>query len=257
MAGVLADRITIPVDRMRVLGKYAIILALDGTGFYADETGRRCDLRAGDVIHVRPHLGHAYGTSGDKPWGQAYVVFDGPQFELLDNTAVLNSKAPVWHLEPIDFWRQRLEDLFIPGTTQTEFKALHTVSGFASLLVEMCAVDAEARQNPDEAWISTSQHLLGEPQNGTWARPREVARCVGLSYENFRKRFSEKTGQPPTRYQMQRRIDLACAAIYRGASNFKELAEELGFCDVYHFSKVFRQHVGEPPSSYRRRVRGG
>ena len=87
--------------------------------------------------------------------------------------------------------------------------------------------------------------------------PRQVAREVGLSYESFRKRFSERMDRAPGQYQQQRRVDLACAAIYRGSGNFKQLAEELGFCDVYHFSKAFRRQMGIPPSAYRRSVRGG
>ena len=257
MAGVLHDSATIPIDRMRILGKHALVLVLGGNGFYSDANGHQRSLRGGDAIRVNAHLPHAYGSADGRAWGQAYVVFDGPQFDLLERAIPFSSSGPIWHLEPVEFWRQRLEEIFLPSAPKSELEALHTIGRFASLLVEMCATDATARKHPDEAWLQTSMHLLGEPQGGHWTRPQEVAFQVGLSYENFRKRFSARTGHPPSRYQLQRRIDLACAAIYRGADNFKELAEELGFCDIYHFSKVFRQHVGEPPSNYRRRVRGG
>ena len=79
---------------------------------------------------------------------------------------------------------------------------------------------------------------------------------MGLSYENFRKRFVQLMGESPGRYQKRRRIEWACAAIYHGDSSFKEIADLLGFCDVFHFSKAFKQVIGFTPSEYRRRVRG-
>jgi AraC-like DNA-binding protein len=89
-----------------------------------------------------------------------------------------------------------------------------------------------------------------------WPAPQAVAREVGLNYENFRKRFAQLTGESPGRYQKRRRLDWACAAIYHGEQSLKQIADELGFCDVFHFSKAFKQEVGLTPSDYRRRVHG-
>ena len=36
----------------------------------------------------------------------------------------------------------------------------------------------------------------------------------------------------------------------------KEIAEQLGFYDQYHFSKVFYKQIGETPSSYKKRNKG-
>ena len=70
-------------------------------------------------------------------------------------------------------------------------------------------------------------------------RSREVARRAGLSYESFRKRFARARGIAPAKFQTQRRIEFAQAAIYQGTRTFQELADELGFCDAFHFSKTF------------------
>mgnify|MGYP002260660693 CR=1 FL=1 len=80
---------------------------------------------------------------------------------------------------------------------------------------------------------------------------------MGLSYENFRKQFAARTGVSPGAFQKRKRIDRACSAIYQGGRTLKQLAEELEFCDVFHFSKAFKQIVGSTPSEFRRKVRGG
>jgi two-component system response regulator YesN len=37
----------------------------------------------------------------------------------------------------------------------------------------------------------------------------------------------------------------------------KEIAAELGFCDEFHFSKLFKRRTGLSPSAYRTQVLGG
>jgi len=133
---------------------------------------------------------------------------------------------------------------------------LRTMGRFLHLLTDLLATATEADRSAAEVWLDESQHLLAEPVAGNWLTPHEVARKVGLSYENFRKQFVQRTGVAPGQFQKVRRIERACAAIYQGSHGFKELADELGFCDVFHFSKVFKQVVGDTPSEFRQRVRG-
>jgi AraC-like DNA-binding protein len=121
----------------------------------------------------------------------------------------------------------------------------------------MIAADAEStRQAGRDTWLEKSLRLLGDRGVTGWLTPQAVAPQVGLNYENFRKRFVELTGESPGRYQKRRRLEWACAAIYQGGSSLKEIADTLGFCDVFHFSKAFKQEIGFTPSDYRRRVRG-
>jgi AraC-like DNA-binding protein len=258
MAGTLDDNRRIPRDRMRVLGRSAVVLVLGGRGYYADANGIDATLRPGDAIAVCPDLPHAYGAEAGTRWRQAFVVFSGPQFDLLQESETYTAHHPLWHLEPVDLWRRRLEEILAPSPSRTPLAALRIVGSLAQLLIEMATTDAAARENPMDDWLEEGIRLLGEPdkQQG-WRTPQEVARQLGQSYETFRKRFTSLTGKPPRQFQKQRKIDLACSAIYQGGDNFKDLAETLGFCDVYHFSKTFRAVVGTPPAEYRRSVRGG
>ena len=82
-----------------------------------------------------------------------------------------------------------------------------------------------------------------------------LAAQAGLSYERFRKRFAELKGVPPARYRMLRLIDRACVRLAGGETSLKEIAGGLGFCDEFHFSKLFKQRTGLAPSVYRRQMR--
>lgn len=257
LAGNLRNITGIDPGSMRILGEFALIYIVQGRGFYADANRQQLRFKPGDALLVFPDLAHAYGPDPDTDWEQIYVVFRGPQFELLRNSLVLREQHPIWHLEPVEYWKRRIEDTF-QGAGQRRGSAadLRTMGQWVHLLSDMAATDAEARRGPDKVWLEESLHLLADRGDSGWLTPRQVAGKVGLSYESFRKRFAEEMGESPGQYQKRRRIEQACAAIYQESRSFKELADELGFCDAFHFSKAFRQVVGEPPSVFRRKVRG-
>lgn len=256
LAGELENNPGIDAQSMRILGKYALILILDGLGFYKDDRGASADIEPGNAILVFPEIAHAYGPHKNGFWKHAYIVFEGPQFDLLRQTRVLNSAQPIWRLQPVAFWKQRLKELVqsVPGANQPS--SLKTIAQFSYLLADMAATHFETRQHSDDTRIDESSTLLSEPFEGAWLSPQLVAQKLGISYESFRKRFAKRLGESPAHFQKRRRIEHACAAIYQNALTFQQLADQLGFCDVFHFSKAFRQITGEPPSVYRKRALG-
>lgn len=256
LAGAIQDIPGISPQSMRVLGSYALVFMASGRGYYADSQGASHSLAPGDAVLVFPEIAHAYGPNEGAAWAQIYVVFEGPQFELLRKAAILDPARPVWHLQPVDYWRRRVEEIFQTPTPQGKATALRALGRFVHLLTDMAATNSEASRRSEDVWLDDSMHLLSEPRARGWLSPQEVASRVGLSYENFRKLFARRVGESPAKFQKRRRIEHACAAIYQDTASFKELAEELGFCDVYHFSKVFRQVMGESPSAFRRKTRG-
>lgn len=60
--------------------------------------------------------------------------------------------------------------------------------------------------------------------------------------------FKTYTGYPPHQYQINMKLDL-CADILKNEKNitFKDLAERFGFCDEFHFSKLYKQRFGIAP----------
>ena len=92
----------------------------------------------------------------------------------------------------------------------------------------MIAADAERADDTErDSWLEKSYRLLGNRSAKGWMTPQNVAREVGLSYENFRKRFAERSGESPGQYQKRRRLEWACAAIYHGQHTMKDIADEL------------------------------
>lgn len=257
LAGMLRNAVGIDPGRMRILRRFTIMLMVAGRGYYRDDRGASHDLVPGDVVVVFPEIGHAYGGTGSGDWGQVYFVFSGPVFDLCRSRGLLDPARPVWRLGSPEFWRQRLAEVVSPEAAHRPGAPLRAMGRLLGVLLEMSAAESDARgPGSAEAWLERSRQLLGDRQAAGWPAPQVVARSVGMNYENFRKRFVHLTGESPGRFQKRRRIDWACAALYQGGHSLKEIADELGFCDVFHFSKAFKQQTGVTPSDYRRRLRG-
>lgn len=78
----------------------------------------------------------------------------------------------------------------------------------------------------------------------------QLAALCGMSVSHFRRVFAEKTGQSPMKYREKVRIYWAKQLLHSKLLTVTEVAEKLGYCDVYHFSKNFKQQTGSTPLSF-------
>ncbi len=81
-----------------------------------------------------------------------------------------------------------------------------------------------------------------------------LAAKVGLHRNSFIRLFRQATGYTPQKYATRLRIERACHLLHDAKLGIKEIAAALGFCDRYHFSRLFRRWRGMGPAEFRRRV---
>jgi AraC-like DNA-binding protein len=73
-----------------------------------------------------------------------------------------------------------------------------------------------------------------------------------MAVNAFIRLFRKATGVSPQAYGRRRRIDQACLRLHHSAGSIKEIAEAVGFCDRFHFSRAFKEMRGVSPAEYRR-----
>jgi AraC-like DNA-binding protein len=257
LAGFLCDAPAIDPENMRISIRYTLVLIVEGHGYFKDKLGTNVKVGPGDVILVFPGIAHAYGPKDATKWKQVYFVFDGPQFQLWRGQGLISPEHPVLRLGAVLYWMQRLQDVFKTESSGKPGEALRAIGRFLNVLADMIAEESDFyKQSVNDIWLEKSLRLLGSHGPTGWITPQEAAIKVGLNYENFRKRFVRLTHESPGRYQKRTRLEWACSAIYQGDYSLKQIADALGFCDVFHFSKAFKHEHGITPSSYRRKIRG-
>ncbi|MCW5547414.1 MAG: helix-turn-helix transcriptional regulator [Opitutaceae bacterium] len=256
LAGQLQASAGIGHGNMRVLGSYAVVYLLAGGGEFGDASGLRREVRAGDLLLLFPEVPHFYGPRPGGRWDEIYFVFHGPVFDQWRQAGLLSPREPVWHAEPVAAWHRRLAAVCAGrggGTAESLLELARLQAVLAELWQMQRPAGVPAAGEPD--WLPEVCRELEAPGGGPdWAA---LAARAGLSYERFRKKFAALKGVPPARYRQQRLMDRACVLLAEDGRPLKDIAAELGLCDEFHFSKLFKQRTGLAPSAYRQQMRRG
>ncbi len=79
----------------------------------------------------------------------------------------------------------------------------------------------------------------------------DLAQIAGLSPRQLNRLFSEKLGRSTMRYYRDLRLDKAQSLLRNSPLSLTEIALASGFASSSHFSRVYAESFGQPPSSYR------
>lgn len=125
-----------------------------------------------------------------------------------------------------------------------------------SILFELLALCAdcikETRANASPRIISDAVEFI---QNN-FKRPftvAELAESCKIGESQLRRIFLRKFGISPIKYKNQLLLREACKLLCDGELCIGEIAENLGFCDIYAFSHFISKHTGVSPTEYKSR----
>ena len=83
----------------------------------------------------------------------------------------------------------------------------------------------------------------------------QIAAKCGVSDCYFRRLFRQYSGESPMNFRQRLRIERAKQLLLSDEQyTISEVAQELGFSDVYHFSKTFKKYCGESPKKYMQNI---
>jgi AraC-like DNA-binding protein len=80
----------------------------------------------------------------------------------------------------------------------------------------------------------------------------EIAKECGLSEYHFHRLFKSVYGNSPYQYLLNKRLNFALEKLKKGNDTLTDIAYEIGFADIYSFSKAFKKNYGVPPSTFNR-----
>jgi DNA-binding IclR family transcriptional regulator len=111
-----------------------------------------------------------------------------------------------------------------------------------------------ASRSPSKAYIRSVVEQAQEIIDAGLSRPidmKELSENLYVSYSWFRKVFKEQTGEAPSEYHLNRRIEKASELLRETDQPIRQISEELGFKNQNHFSALFKRKTGHSPSALR------
>lgn len=82
----------------------------------------------------------------------------------------------------------------------------------------------------------------------------ELAQLTGLSTVYFRKLFTEVFETSPINYVHKLRIKKAKEMLESDYGSITDIADSLGYSNIYDFSRAFKKHTGISPSKYEKQL---
>lgn len=109
--------------------------------------------------------------------------------------------------------------------------------------------------------IATSGEKVLAPMDGFLADAyagaltlKEIARAVGVSRQHFLT-LCRTAGRPsPIKQLYTKRLEIAADLLLRTGLSIGEIADQCGFVNQFHFSRKFRQSMGQGPRAWRNEI---
>lgn len=137
--------------------------------------------------------------------------------------------------------------LSLPGV-EAQLTCLHSLYGLLLALVRSGRSEYTPKQK-QRLLEPAVEYMTGHYDDSTITNDRLAALC-GISTVYFRKSFEAVYGMPPIRFLHEVRIRRAKDLLESDYASITQVAETVGYGNVFHFSKMFRLYTGQSPSEY-------
>lgn len=250
--------------RMRMID-YALWFIDDGEGFLkgSEETIK---LHAGTCIWFRPgRVFQAWQKPGSR-MTVAHIHFDliDPHGEPLSEEP--NLPVEVHEAGDVQFYRRTMNKIveLARASVNLEPEKRELVHLQIGHLMQGLLMDIELKEPVDHSRTGAGtglrhRRMISKVVRQIYQNPShtisvaELAVVNGLSVEHFVRVFREIVGMPPKQFILRTRIDQAESLLRHSEMTVGQVAESLGYNNIFFFSKQFKDKTGLTPTAYRRR----
>lgn len=220
----------------RFVQQYHLRYVTQGRGWL--ELGdRRYPAEAGDIMIVRPDGVSSCGADEEEPFTYIWVSLDcGEAMAAL-------LKEPVLHAP----WAQSIFSRIIASMSAPA--AEWTVSTLMFEFFAQLAAQQIPSTTPQEDYVSRAVHYIQTNYSDS-IQVADLAADLGLSRNYFCRIFKQQMGLSPQDYLVSYRLDRAAALLTEQGLSQKEAAFQVGYPDVYGFSRMFKRKFGVAPGIY-------
>jgi AraC-like DNA-binding protein len=187
-----------------------------------------------------------HARSPGETWVHRYLAFSGSVVRQWISGGIF--PVPPQQLGPSSDYADRFDELLSLSRRNDRWGIAR-----ASLLLETILTElAEARAKPESmpSWLEPG--LAQITALGGELDYDRLAIEAGMSSRTFRRRFAQIMGSSPQAYAISCRIGHARHMLGATELPIKTIARQLGYSDVFFFSRQFTRFTGISPASYRR-----
>jgi AraC-like DNA-binding protein len=239
-------------NKGRILNGYYLIFISKGKGIFESALTEPKEISAGTCFFLYPNVWHRYKPHLKSGWEEYWVGFNGDYPQQLMNKGFFDREHPF-----IDVGLNReLLNLFISlldmvRNSPTGYPQM--ISGIVmqilGLLTSVSMYDY--RDNDNLGMLVSKAKFLIQESLEKHIDMEQMVKSLPMGYSSFRKAFKKFTGESPTQYHLNLRLNRAKNLLLSTTLNITEVAYQTGFDSVFYFSKLFKKKFGISPKFYR------
>jgi YesN/AraC family two-component response regulator len=197
------------------------------------------EINPGEMVMIPPRLWHAfiYNDKNVESWSVKFVI-EG--FKSHAETVVIKD------LPPISFFKKQIIKLLPDAMNKTHAVTLEYL--LADLIdIQYCENDFS--QNIPPLYKEICTLLANTPEMNMPVK--EIAKKLGYSKDYLNRFFKNHTGISIKKYIDGERYNLAKKHLTYSNKSISEIAEIMGFPDIFTFSRFFTRLNGDSPRCFR------
>jgi len=249
-AGWEACRPDYELDR-RTFPWLVVELVVRGEGGLEME-GRKYALRPGSVFCYGPNTSHRITSDPEKPYLKYFVGFTGPEAQRVTSRGALRVGEARQAVYPHEL--QDILDRVIAegnrGSPGAAAIANDYLRIFLLKLDECTAGTAGEFSRALDSYLRAKTFL--EENFLKLRRTEEAAHELGMAPETLCRLFQHYSRTTPHQFVLRLRINLAVDLLLGTSLLVKQVAEQVGFEDPFHFSRTFKKLQGVSPNAFQR-----
>ena len=223
-----------------------------GHGFYREgRTVRR--LRHGSVFTYGPNVSQYFGNEPERPFRKYFMVYGGQGFPSAWRNAGIRP-GEMLTLGAVASLVSVFDQMLDEGQ-QNDAQTVQVVSGLQEVLLALIARHHGAasgeKSGSRKAYDLAMDILLREYR--TLHALSDLAERSGYTAEYLCRIFKKYHGDSPYQVLLHRKMSAAWLLLRAGQIQVGAVAQEMGYSDQLHFSRVFRKIMGCAPSSVQAR----
>lgn len=229
---------------------YLIHYILSGKGSF-DSGQTKYTLSAGDGFLVVPGVLSSYQADHEEPWEYCWVGFNGADAGRLVKETGLSEEAPLFHYDKDSSIEGLLMDIYRatgPNPSNEAKMTAALLQFLAALMVLYGKKDCE--KNTGLAYVQRSIQFIDFNYSREDLDITQIAANAGISRSHLYRLFLKHTAMTPNEYLTKYRVNKAAELLKNETLSVGEAAYSTGFSDQLYFSRVFKKHMGVPPSKY-------
>lgn len=223
----------------------------EGEFTFANE---RFHLPANHGILLLPHIPHFY-EARTPVWTTMYVTFGGAQLQsILTSLGMHFSTLFKWEEDsPLATVVERILAKIKEDSDYSELDCSVELYQFLICLKKYGQTNNQTSLSRLHDRLKPLLHWLDEICQDESITLDTMAKKVHLSPQHLNKLFRSTFGISPYSYLIRLRIQKSKEALVaQRQTSIKEIAKDVGFLDVSHFTATFRKTVGMTPDQFRK-----